>query len=50
MSEFELVLNVISLFFLRLGIPLILLVIVGTLIDRWQRHLHRDETQHDLSS
>jgi len=40
MSEFELVLSVMGLFMLRIGIPLILLVTLGTVIDRWQRNHH----------
>lgn len=36
MTELGLVINVIILFFVRIGIPLILLVVLGTVIDRWQ--------------
>lgn len=40
MSELELVLSVIAFFMVRIGIPLILLVALGTMIDRWQRQQH----------
>lgn len=36
MAEISLVIGVIGLFFVRIGVPIILLVILGTLIDRWQ--------------
>ena len=38
MSDIQLILSVIGLFFIRIGIPVLLLVILGTLIDRWQRN------------
>ena len=34
-------LTVIGLFMLRIGIPLILLIVVGTLIERWQTNRER---------
>lgn len=46
MTELELVLSVIGMFILRIGIPLILLVILGTMIDRWQRRSYIESNQH----
>jgi|GEM_PF-6705390 len=45
MTELALVINVVLMFFGRIGIPLILLVILGVLIDRWQQRLH-EEADH----
>jgi hypothetical protein len=42
MSEFALILNVIVLFLFRIGVPLLLLVIVGIIIERWQSKLHEN--------
>lgn len=36
MTEIELVLSVIGLFLLRIGLPVLLLVILGKIIDNWQ--------------
>ena len=36
MDDIGLVLSVIALFLLRIGVPVILLVSLGVLIDRWQ--------------
>lgn len=36
MQDIQLVLGVAVIFFLRIGIPVLLLIILGTLIDRWQ--------------
>jgi hypothetical protein len=38
MEDFVMVLSVAALFLLRIGIPVILLVGLGILIDRWQSH------------
>jgi uncharacterized membrane protein len=46
MTELQLVIYVIFFFFVRIGIPLILLVILGTVIDRWQRKLHNESDQY----
>jgi hypothetical protein len=37
MTEVGTVLTVIGMFLIRIGIPLILLIALGTLIERWQR-------------
>lgn len=37
MADFGLVLSVILLFVVRIGIPLIVLIAIGTFIDRWQQ-------------
>ena len=42
MTEFTLIINVILMFFLRIGLPLIVLVILGIVVDRWQTRLHQD--------
>lgn len=36
MQDIQLVLNVAVMFFMRIGIPLLVLILLGTLIDRWQ--------------
>lgn len=36
MQNLELVFSVVVLFLLRIGLPVLLLIILGTLIDRWQ--------------
>ena len=43
MNDIVLILEVIGLFLLRIGIPLILLVTLGTLIDRWQSRAHKNQ-------
>lgn len=45
MTQFELVLSVIGLFMLRIGIPLLLLIVLGTIIDRWQSKHHEAARQ-----
>ena len=45
MTQIELVLSVIGLFMLRIGLPLLLLIALGTIIDRWQRKQH-EEARH----
>ena len=42
MTEFGLVLSVVVMFFVRIGIPLLLLVVLGMIIDRWQKKQHED--------
>ena len=46
MTELTLVINVFLMFFVRIGIPLIMLVILGVVIDRWQRKLHDQANQY----
>lgn len=46
MTELTLVIDVVLMFFVRIGIPLILLVVLGVLIDRWQRRLHERADQY----
>ena len=36
MQDIQLILSVAIMFFLRIGIPLLVLITLGTLIDRWQ--------------
>jgi len=38
MNDIIMVMSVVVMFFLRIGIPVIILVGLGILIDRWQRH------------
>lgn len=45
MTEFDLVINVFALFFIRIGIPLLLLVLLGTVIDNRQRKQHQKEVK-----
>ena len=42
MSDPILVLNLTFFFLLRVGLPLLLLVVLGVAIDKWQKHLHRE--------
>lgn len=42
MNEFLTVVSVIVLFLVRIGIPVIMLVALGLLIDRWQSHREHD--------
>ncbi len=37
MAEFELIMSVAALFMVRIGIPFVALITLGTLVDRWQR-------------
>lgn len=37
MAEVGLILGVVGLFMVRIGIPFIALITLGTLVDRWQR-------------
>lgn len=51
MSEIQLVADVIFLFLFRIGLPLLVLVIVGVAIERWQRKLHEEnDSQRDYSN
>jgi hypothetical protein len=36
MQDLQLVIGVAVMFFVRIGIPLLLLIALGTIIDRWQ--------------
>lgn len=36
MEQLLMILSVAALFFVRIGIPVIILIILGILIDRWQ--------------
>lgn len=38
MENIVMIISVAALFLLRIGIPVILLVALGILIDRWQSH------------
>lgn len=38
MSELQVVLSAAGLFIVRIGIPVMVLVALGVLIDRWQTH------------
>lgn len=42
MNDVIVVLTVIGLFLVRIGIPLILLVALGTMIERYQSHQHAE--------
>ena len=48
MNDIVLILEVIGLFLLRIGIPLILLVTLGTLIDRWQTRVHKKQWESPM--
>ena len=47
MTEIGLAISVIVIFLIRIGIPLLLLVALGIVIDRWQRRLHEDAHRYD---
>ena len=38
MDDFMMTITVAAMFLIRIGLPVALLVLVGVLIDRWQRH------------
>ena len=42
MLELQLAIGILVMFFLRIGLPLLLLIILGTLIDRWQTKREQD--------
>lgn len=50
MENVLLTLSVIALFLVRVGIPVILLIALGMVIDRWQKHrnveVQRTMTEH----
>lgn len=46
MNEFLTVVSVVVLFLVRIGIPVILLVTLGLLIDRWQTQREHDIQRH----
>jgi hypothetical protein len=43
MEQLLLVLSVAGAFLIRIGIPVILLITVGILVDRWQSHREKSE-------
>lgn len=45
MEDLMTVLGVAALFLVRIGIPVILLIGLGLLIDRWQSHREREVEQ-----
>lgn len=45
MEQLLLVLSVAAMFIIRIGIPVILLLAIGLLIDRWQSKRERDVQQ-----
>ncbi len=49
MSEITEVLSVIGLFFLRIGVPLLILLVIGTLIDRAYRRREVNDTERPVS-
>lgn len=58
MQDLQLVFGVAVMFFLRIGIPVLLLIILGAIIDRWQtareneirrRYDGSDDTQSSVS-
>ena len=42
MQDIQLILSVTFMFFLRIGIPVLLLITLGTIIDRWQTAREND--------
>lgn len=38
MNDLMLIIEVTILFFIRIGIPVLLLIVLGVVIDRWQAH------------
>lgn len=57
MQDIQIILGVALMFLLRIGIPVLLLITLGTLIDRWQtareneirRRYGSDRTQSSVS-
>lgn len=45
MSDLNLVFEIAVMFIVRIGVPLLLLVVLGVIIDRWQRRLHAQAEQ-----
>lgn len=45
MQEIQLIVSVAVMFFLRIGIPLLVLIVLGTLIDRWQTNRENEIRQ-----
>lgn len=48
MNDILMVVNVVVLFLLRIGLPVLVLVTLGTLIDRWQKQ-RESQIEHDYS-
>lgn len=46
MDSILLTLSVIALFLLRVGVPVVLLITVGMLVERWQRHREAEVKQY----
>lgn len=46
MKEIWLVLSVVGLFLLRIGVPLLLLMLVGVFIERWQTRREEEVRQY----
>ena len=42
MQDIQLILSVTFMFFLRIGIPVLLLITLGAIIDRWQTAREND--------
>ncbi len=43
------VLSIVGLFFLRIGVPLLILLVIGTLIDRAYRHREAQDTERPVA-
>lgn len=48
MNDLMMVIGVAVLFFLRIGVPVILLVGLGILIDRWQSHREQNKDNRSI--
>jgi hypothetical protein len=49
MNEIAEVLSIVGLFFLRIGVPLVILLVIGTLIDRAYRRREARDTERPVS-
>ena len=49
MNEITEVLSIVGLFFLRIGVPLLILLVIGTLIDRAYRHREAKDMERPVS-
>jgi hypothetical protein len=49
MNEITEVLSIVGLFFLRIGVPLIILLVIGTLIDRAYRRREPQDMERPVS-
>ena len=42
MNEIQLAVGVVALFVARIGLPMLILIVIGILVDRWQSKRNQD--------